>query len=370
MRTPLSHRAAALCALLAACTPELKPGTDRADARTPSTDTGSTDVPPTDVPSPDVPVVDVPSPIDTGADAGMPNTAQTSCPDRSERGCGVVEVRGGSFTMGVSDPSTSASLDGYPAQPSITVSDFAIDAHELTVARFRRFWAAASTLPRVTSVRYPAGPLPLMAAPRSPDTTSTSPECNWTDAPGAREQHPVNCIDWYTAQAFCVWDGGRLPTDAEWEYAARGRTDGGLRAQRNYPWGDEDPSLSCDRARWRLYQCPGEDGAQTRRVGSFAPNPDVDGARIYDLAGNIYEWTADNYTAYDDSDRSGCWGARASGRTNPLCNVAPTGPRVLRGGSWYFDSAPVLRSASRLAANVDGSLTLIGVGLRCARSRP
>lgn len=371
MPTPFTQRALTLCALLTACAPELKPGTDRADAGTPTPDVGTTDAPVVDVPSPDAPAADVPPPTDAGPDAGPPSTAQRSCPDPRERGCGMVEVRGGAFTMGVSDPSTAASLDGFPAQPNISVRDFAIDAHEVTVARFRRFWAVASTLTRVTAVPYPAGPLPLAVAPRAPDPTSTSsPECNWTDTPGAREQHPINCIDWYTAQAFCVWDGGRLPTDAEWEYTARGRTDGGLLAQRSFPWGEEAPGLGCERARWRFHQCPGEDGAQTRRVGSFTPTPDLPGSRVYDLAGNIYEWTADNYTPYDDPDRHGCWGARPEGRADPLCAFNPMGPRTIRGGSWYFDAANVLRGASRFAAELDGPLVLIGVGMRCARSRP
>ena len=353
---------AALLFAAAGCAPELKPGTDRADAS--RLDAAVVDAA-RDAPPVDAPPVDAPR--DAPADAPRARTAQTSCPSERDPGCGLVELAGGTFTMGVADPSSV--IDGAPAQPNITVGPYAIDSHEVTIARFRRFWAVAAGLARVSSVSYPGGAVGLAEGPRAPDTTALDPACNWTDSPGAREQHPVNCIDWYTAQAFCAWDGGRLPTDAEWEFAARGREVGGLVAGRRYPWGDEDPLPTCDRARWNQSACPNADGARTRRAGSFAPSPDLEGARLYDMAGNIYEWTADNLVPYDGPDRQGCWGAPPAGRVNPLCNVDPRGARTIRGGSWFFTSVEVLRSASRFGAAMGGSLPLYGVGMRCVRTR-
>ncbi|MFO0625528.1 MAG: SUMF1/EgtB/PvdO family nonheme iron enzyme [Polyangiales bacterium] len=357
-RRPRPHVALA-AALLAAqgCAPTLKPGTDRADG-------GRGDVPA-------VVEVGVDARADSGGAADVPvvtdapvaRPAQTSCPDPGERGCGLVTVPGGTFTMGYA--SASMVTDGSPEQPNIRVGAVVLDAHEVTVARFRRFWAVARTLPALTSVRYPAGDLPVAQGLREPQTRVQDPGCNWSTFVD-RELHPINCVDWYTAMAFCVWDGGRLPTDAEWEYAARGREVGDLRSGRLYPWGEQDPSRTCDRARWNLMGCAGEDGAATRRVGSFAPSPDLDGARIWDLSGNVFEWTADNYAPYQGATQ-GCWGAAPEGRTNPLCRYNPRGPRTIRGGSWYFSTLEVLRAPSRFGIEVDGDLPLVGVGIRCAR---
>lgn len=351
------------------CAPSLKAGTDRAETGTVERDSGSNDSAVSDASERDGGRLDAQVGEDTGVDSGTVSTStvQTSCPDTHERGCGLTEVRGGSFDMGMNPVAQGTPLDGAPVQPGISVGDFAMDTYEVTVARFRRFWAVAAGVPRVTSIRYPGGVLPVAQGPREPDPTTTMwPECNWTSVAGARELHPINCVDWYTAQAFCVWDGGRLPTDAEWEYTARGRVVGELRAGRVFPWGDDLPGLGCERARWRYHQCPGKDGAQTRQVGSFAATPETPTEGIYDLAGNILEWTADHYTAYDNSN---CWAARATGRHDPLCLGDPTGPRVLRGGSWYFDTANILMSATRTSTEVSGPLVFIGAGFRCARSR-
>ncbi len=354
-----------LCALSAAlgCAPELKPGTDRADVPVVA------DAPAVDVVR-DV-AVDLPrdagTTSDVAADAPVPSTTQTSCPTPTELGCGMVEVAGGTFTMGaVASARTSF---GSPEQPLISVDAFALDAYEVTVARFRRFWTLAPHGAAVGAIRYPGATVRVVDPPREPDVEVTGEPCNWTAATGMRELHPINCVDWATAQAFCVWDGGRLPTEAEWEYAARGRSIGGLTAGRTYPWGEDDPTTSCDRARWNQLRCPGEDGAQTRRVGRFTPTPDLAGSRLYDLAGNVYEWAADNLVDYAITKGADCWGAVATGRRNPVCDVDPRGPRTLRGGSWYYDNRETLASASRTGVNPGGMLRLIGAGLRCARSR-
>ena len=169
--------------------------------------------------------------------------------------------------------------------------------------------------------------------------------CSWgepTYEDASKADHPVVCVDWHGAAAYCEWAGGRLPTEAEWEYAARGTS--GSR----YPWGDAAPR--CD-----LANCWGQDGGcvgETAPVGSY-----VDGASwcgALDLAGNVWEWAADWY----DAEYYG---------VSPSRN--PRGPssgefRVVRGGSWN-DGPDNARSAGR--CRYDPGDPFDGLGFRCAR---
>jgi len=155
-------------------------------------------------------------------------------------------------------------------------------------------------------------------------------------------QHPVVNLDWHQAQEYCVWRGGSLPTEAQWEKAARGGVE-----EKNYPWGDEPPV--CDKG--------APNGAQfgscgsTVEVGNFSPN----GYGLYDTSGNVWEWVWDWYS---DSFYS----------ISP--NQNPTGPdsgqtRTLRGGSWYFLEYD-LRVSNRLRRDPNQGFNI--VGFRCARS--
>lgn len=144
-----------------------------------------------------------------------------------------------------------------------------------------------------------------------------------------RGSHPMNCVDWKQAVAFCAWAGKRLPTQWEWEWAARGRDRGWT-----YPWGDA-PEPSCERVVMR----EGADGCgkdRTWAVGSKPKGNSRDG--VSDLAGNVWEWTSSK-----EGER-----------------------RIVRGGSWDLDFPGLFRASYRF--DVLPADRFLGVGFRCART--
>jgi formylglycine-generating enzyme required for sulfatase activity len=307
-------------------------------------------------------------------DAGGPSTGSmgTSCPDAGELGCGSVAIPAGSFVMGDDPMGYDNDTDGgVPTAGTMTISGFTLDAYEVTVARFRRFWTASPPHPApISPIIYPGGSVMWagpVTEPLSPEDMAdafppVSYDCTWSETVAfpSLEHLPITCVDWYTAQAFCAWDGGRLPTEAEWEYAARGTSPAGLTPERNYPWGAPDPSTSCDRCQWD--ECPGDDGTDIKQVGSFAPS-----SGLYDMAGNVWEWAADWYAPYTDPT---CWNGVS--QTNPICGHATPEPqivdggRVIRGGTWTNETVNLLHSASR--GIEPPATTEATMGFRCART--
>jgi formylglycine-generating enzyme required for sulfatase activity len=150
--------------------------------------------------------------------------------------------------------------------------------------------------------------------------------------------HPIVIVTWDEASAFCEAIGGRLPTEAEWEYAARGGRDGSI-----YPWGDEAPSTESHSPKGAVFE---SDRAQP--VKTFGAN----GYGLFDMAGNVWEWTADASTLYT-----------AEARVDPAGALAGS-TRLVRGGAFADDSSN-LRVSNR-TPNQQNRVN-VNVGFRCAR---
>jgi formylglycine-generating enzyme required for sulfatase activity len=257
----------------------------------------------------------------------------------------------------------------YPA----TVSDFRLDTYEITVGRFRKYVAA-----------YP-GNKPVAGAGKNPNNGSdpgwdatwngtsymkadqatliAAFKCDatyqtWTDSAGGNECRPMNCITWYEAFAFCIWDGGRLPTEAEWNYAAAGGSE-----QRPYPWGTTVPGNNANLA---VCGCYYNGSGSCTGVTNIAPAGSVSAGNgkwgQADLAGNVWEWVLDWSNCC-----SSPWPGYPSSTCNNCANFTATSLRVFRGGS-FIDNASILLSSYRgspAPTNRHGA-----VGARCARSAP
>ena len=285
---------------------------------------------------------------------GVPCPGSVSC-------CQRLEVPVGSYTMGTSSD-VNALADEKP-QHTANVALFELDEFEVTVGRFRRFFDAydgtwpkegTGAAPSVAGSGWQLGFSAQM--PASQAALKEQLNCavgsyqTWTDSAGVRETMPVNCVNWFVAFAFCVWDGGRLPSEAEWEKASSGGAD-----DRLYPWGAGAPDPKTNVV--ANCQADGTDGCMPTDLLPVASRPTGAGKWGHqDLAGSLWEWTLDFYDAtYYQS----------VGTCNDCVNTAGQTPRVIRGGN-FTSLAKNLRAtgrASKPPINVDAY-----AGFRCARS--
>lgn len=278
--------------------------------------------------------------------------------------CDSFFLTGFNYPMGRSSSGSDAFASGKASEipeHTATVGSFYLDALEISVGRFRAFVDAYDKTPRpsegdgahprVAGAGWQAGWSALMPATAADlrARLQCGAAATWTDAPGANENKPINCITWYELYAFCIWDGGRLPTEAEWEFAAAG----GL-ANRLYPWGNQAPTpqlatFGCTTA--------GCSVADIRDVGS-APQGATPTSGIRDLAGSVWEWTRDRY--------SDVWYGNGGNVCDNCINLsAPTtGGFTIRGGSWNY-AADDLRAVRRDSVIPDYRGTEIAG--RCAR---
>ncbi|MBK6433841.1 MAG: formylglycine-generating enzyme family protein [Anaerolineae bacterium] len=242
---------------------------------------------------------------------------------RAADGAVMVWVPAGEFTMG-SAANDSQTYDDEKPQHRVTVAGFWIDRTEVTNGQYRKFVDAGG----YNQQQYwtEAG------WAWKGQNNATQPGC-WGDGNFNQAEQPVVCVSWYEAYAYARWAGGRLPSEAEWEKAARG-TDG-----RIYPWGnmwDGTWADFCDKNCQYDYKDAGVDDGYTTTapVGSYANGVSPYG--VHDLAGNVWEWVSSEYGNYPYKSNDG----REDQSSTDV-------RRVLRGGCWYHGAWNVRSAASR-----------------------
>ena len=285
----------------------------------------------------------------SSSDMGAETAANSQARESSAAASGeMVFIKGGKFLMG----SNGEMPDEAPVH-EVTVKSFWIDRHEVTVTEFAKFVKATGYQTEAERFGW-SGVFDAQAGEWKKVDNAT-----WQHPDGpessASPDEPVTQISWNDAAAYAKWAGKRLPTEAEWEYAARG----GLAGNR-YAWGNELRPNGRPVANWWQGVFPerntGEDGYIGRApVGKFPPN----GYGLYDVGGNVWEWCADWYDEgyYAESPKND-----------------PRGPetgteRVMRGGSWMCSEnyCSNYRVAGRSHATPDTGLN--NVGFRCARDQ-
>ncbi len=265
---------------------------------------------------------------------------------------GMIYITGGEFFMGSTD--AAAKENEKPAH-HVALTPYCIDATEVTTEAYK----ACSDVGKCP----PAGRKNVFAGLTPHLSEVLDPLCNIRE-PAGKARHPINCVDWEMAANYCKVQGGHLPTEAQWEFAARG-PDG-----RAYPWGDDPPSArflnacGAECVAWgKKNKVDGQvtfasmfnddDGfATTAPVGSFPDGKSRYG--LMDVDGNVWEWTGDYFAPYTKDAQKD-----------------PTGPkdgedRVARGGSWNGSDPSWVRPTFRFHFQPDNRS--YGIGMRCAAS--
>ena len=281
--------------------------------------------------------------------------------------CSAAFVPGGSFYRfsDVADHNNST----YPA----TISGFNLDKYEVTVGRFRAFVNAGMGTQATAPLANTGAHAQILGSgwdstwnmSLASDTATLKKALvpsgggsSWTDTVGENENKPINWVTWYEAFAFCIWDGGYLPTVAEWYYAASGGSE-----QRAYPWSNPADSLAADCTYanyvWMVDIHPSYCVATVNNVGSESSKGDGRWGQS-DLAGNVSEWLLD-------------WSEALISPCNDCANLIPPsmpppqGAYRLVGGGDYASNASFLRNY-----NGDGAPPYnrwVGTGFRCARGQ-
>lgn len=305
----------------------------------------------------------------------------------------MVWVPGGEFSMGSADPTREVcggneTMDDARPIHRVRVSGFWMDRTEVTNAQFQRFVEAtgyvttaekpprAEDFPGVPLVQLVAGSLVFSPPQRAVPLNDFSawwryvPGANWRhpEGPGSdlrgRERHPVVHVSYADAQAYAAWAGKRLPTEAEWEFAARGGATG-----EPYPWGRElTPGGQWAANIWQgrfPVQNTAEDGfGGAAPVGSFPANA----FGLHDMAGNVWEWCSDWYRpdAYARAARGDQVSVNPRGPTSSFDPAEPGVPkRVQRGGSFLCTDQYCTRYWTGSRGKGEPETSSNHVGFRC-----
>jgi len=257
--------------------------------------------------------------------------------------CNSLRVAGGTFSRDYDGTDNFFAKDQFPA----TISPFLLDKFEVTVGRMRAFLNAYDQL----NLKDGAGKSPHIAndpgwstdytLPADKNTLAAQLKCadtTWSDTVTVNNDLPVNCVSFNLAYAFCIWDGARLPTEAEWNFAAAGGEE-----QRAYPW--KAPSVGAAvTPEYAVYS-----STQPMAVGSKALGNGRWGQA--DLAGNVAEWTLDYNQDYPDV-------------CSDCLNITPAAERTERGGYYALSEDYLFVSARGYS---EPTIPLAVIGFRCAR---
>jgi formylglycine-generating enzyme required for sulfatase activity len=306
----------------------------------------------------------------------------TDCGTNGEGCCLSLEVPGGTFyrtyDIPAGSPYPEPTASGVPTGESdpATVSSFSLDKYLVTVGRYRQFLAAVTNgysppagsgthayLNGGNGLADPASPGSFEPGWQVSDNANidmNGPVCpgtTWTGTPGPSDNQPVNCLTWAESYAFCIWDGGFLPSEAEWEYAAAGGAQ-----QRQYPWGWIDPGTTNeyaifsaeDQATTGCYYpsfgvCSG--AANIAPVGSAPLGQGLWGQ--LDLAGNVLEWNLDWFSNPYVDPCTDC------------ATLTQSGGRDVRGGCFTYTEQSLM--PSMYYAYLDPAVRSDQIGARCAR---